>query len=120
MQSTTNAHPFSSSCGYCDTIYTFQEPFQYNYLFYLFTAPNLSSCLTKSIPDELYALPFHIQQLIMEARKEILSNTMENRAQTRLERLKLFVWQRSNGDMDNIMSVLTEFITNEELVINFS
>jgi hypothetical protein len=120
-----NTHPYSSSCGYClDNLFIEEEqPFQYNHLIHLLTAPDIKTYLsTTSITEDVYALPIHIQILISEAKEEIISNSISqkttNTAQTRLERLKTFVWQRSNGDIANLMSTLVELMSNEDLIIN--
>ncbi|KAG2206494.1 uncharacterized protein EV154DRAFT_507650 [Mucor mucedo] len=135
------SHPYNSSCGYChdhEESYIFgedsiscspvfescsvrfeQEPFRYNYLLNLMTAPDMNAYLSvASFNDDIYALPIHLQRLISEAREEILlsknKNYTEKSAQLRLERVRNLVWQRSAGDFSILMNTLVELVSDED------
>lgn len=136
-------HPYNSSCGYChhdEEVYIFgedsiscspvfescyvrlyeQEPFRYNYLLNLMTAPDMNAYLSvASFNDDIYALPIHLQRLISEAREEILlsatnKNYTEKSAQLRLERVRNLVWLRSAGDFSILMNTLVELVSDED------
>ncbi|GAA5801703.1 hypothetical protein HPULCUR_007154 [Helicostylum pulchrum] len=138
-------HPYNSSCGYChldEEHYTFgedsmsclptfetfniipshneQEPYRYNYLLNLMTAPDMNAYLSAtSFNDDIYALPIHLQRLISEAREEILlsnsnKNYKEKSAQLRLEKVRQLVWLRSDGDFSILMNTLTELVSDED------
>lgn len=136
-------HPYNSSCGYChhdEEHYIFgedsvscspvfetcnipsyeQEPYRYNYLLNLMTAPDMVAYLSSpSFNDDIYALPIHLQRLISEAREEILmsiadKNYKEKSAQLRLEKLRQLVWLRSGGDFSILMNILSELVSDED------
>lgn len=94
---------------------TEEEPYRYNYLLNLITAPDMIAYLSVAgFTDDIYALPLHLQRLICEAREELTLNTIEKSAQLRLERVRTLVWQRSDGDLYNLMNQLDQLISDEE------
>lgn len=141
MSTSTTAHPYSSCCAYCThDEYTFgedspmscspylfqppthqnhqEEPYKYNYLLNLMTAPDMIAYLSV-YNDDIYALPIHLQRLISEAREEILlsatsNNYTEKSAQLRLERVRTSVWLRSDGDFSILMNSLVELVSDED------
>jgi hypothetical protein len=144
----SNSHPYSASCGYChhgplahytfgedsivattnsildENYFTQEEPFRYNYLLNLMTAPDMGAYLSAaSFTDDVYALPLHLQRLISEAKEEIVLNytkqkerlaTTESPALRRLEHVRTYIWMRSDGDFANLMSAINELVTDED------
>ncbi|KAI8357289.1 hypothetical protein BD560DRAFT_406437 [Blakeslea trispora] len=123
--SSSECHPYSSSCTYCQHDNELINPFyhdkqqeeqvyRYNYLLNLMTAPDMSAYLSVVHDDDsIYALPIHLQRLISEAREEIVLNSHDKQAQLRLERLRRHLWQRSGGDMSILMVILNEIVFDE-------
>ncbi|CAO3596327.1 unnamed protein product [Absidia cylindrospora] len=109
------------------------QPFKYTYLLNLFTTPNMTSYLAEaSITDDVYALPIHLQRLLMEAKEEVVfgrttlsqggqpSTTTTTKATTnqpalkRLERVRSFCWLRSDADVSNLMSTVSELVADDD------
>ncbi|KAI8985450.1 hypothetical protein BDB01DRAFT_87862 [Pilobolus umbonatus] len=142
-----SAHPFNTACKYCHNgpleHYTFgedseecvttldeyllrvnEEPFHYNYLLNLMTTPNITDYLTAvDLTEDVYALPIHLQQLISEAKEEIVVSklvdqqgmkTTDKPALSRLETLRDYVTTRSDGDISTVINILEEIIYDED------
>ncbi|CAO3644944.1 unnamed protein product [Cunninghamella blakesleeana] len=102
------------------------QPFKYNYLLNLFSAPNMSAFLAEAtITDDLYALPIHLQRLISEAKEEVVIertklnqgeqlSTANHPALQRLERFRSYCWLRSDADTANLMSLLMEVANDDD------
>lgn len=132
------SHLYDDSCGYCaPDLYTFGddylvlpvdpvETFPYNYLVSLFTAPDMAQYLVQaSVTEDVHALPIHLQRLISEAKEEAVLERIKAKQQSdkqqselialkRLQRVRDYVWARSSGDVANLMSALTELISDED------
>ncbi|KAF7727979.1 hypothetical protein EC973_006867 [Apophysomyces ossiformis] len=148
-QHTMSNHLYSDSCCYCHhDAYTFgedasiapescrveenmntdEQPFPYNYLLNLFTAPNMGAFLAEtSFTDDVYALPIHLQRLISEAKEEVILERTKasqgilhrsNQALNRLEDVRKYVWMRSGGDVANLMAILTHIVSDEDELQN--
>ncbi|KAF1806540.1 hypothetical protein V8B55DRAFT_1457539 [Mucor lusitanicus] len=135
--SSDTSHPYSASCGYCHhdeiTHYTFgedssmtsplfintivnqpkEEPYRYNYLLNLMTAPDMSAYLSVA-NDDIYALPIHLQKLIIEAKEEIVLKHEEKPAQIRLQKVRNHIWRRADGDFAILMNMLIELVSDED------
>ncbi|KAG0169232.1 hypothetical protein DFQ30_003832 [Apophysomyces sp. BC1015] len=138
-------HQFSDSCGYChhesysfgedadscmfdENLSTNDQPFPYNYLLNLFTAPQMGAYLAEtSFTDDVYALPIHLQRLISEAKEEVIiertrarqgHGNRSNQALNRLEDVRKYVWMRSSGDVSNLMTVLIHIVSDEDELEN--
>ncbi|ORZ09194.1 hypothetical protein BCR42DRAFT_423928 [Absidia repens] len=103
------------------------QPFKYDYLLNLFTTPDMASYLSQSvITDDVYALPIHLQRLLLEAKEEVvLARTRLNHdgqslspanhpALERLERVRSFCWLRSDADIANLMSSVVELVADDD------
>ncbi|ORZ13613.1 hypothetical protein BCR42DRAFT_418721 [Absidia repens] len=105
------------------------QPFKYTYLLNLFTTPNMTSYLAEaSITDDVYALPIHLQRLLMEAKEEVVfglttlsqesqpstTTTTNQPALKRLERVRSFCWLRSDADVSNLMSTVSELVADDD------
>jgi hypothetical protein len=125
---TNKQHPYNASCGYCQhDDYTYGEdaiefiypttsslePFRYNYLLNLMTAPDMSAYLSVD-HDDIFNLPIHLQRLIIEAKEEIVLKNTDKPAQQRLERVRNHIWQRSDGDFSILMNTLIELVSDED------
>ncbi|KAI9468905.1 MAG: hypothetical protein EXX96DRAFT_589668 [Benjaminiella poitrasii] len=91
-------------------------PYRYIYLLHLMTAPDLRAYLSSSaiVNDDLYALPIHLQRLIMEAREELVLLNSDRSALERLERIRTYIWKKSSSDFSCLMTTLTELVSDEE------
>ncbi|CAO3600194.1 unnamed protein product [Absidia cylindrospora] len=103
------------------------QPFKYDYLLNLFTTPDMASYLSQSVvTDDVYALPIHLQRLLLEAKEEVvLARTRLNHdgqplspanhpALERLERVRSFCWLRSDADIANLMSSVVELVADDD------
>lgn len=107
---------------------TSDQPFPFQYLINLFTAPDMSAYLADNrITEDVDMLPIHWQKLISEAKEEVVFERTkarqglpggQRRAIDRLERLKVYVWSRAAGDVSNVMSILTELVSNDDELDN--
>ncbi|KAI8393439.1 uncharacterized protein BYT42DRAFT_551041 [Radiomyces spectabilis] len=147
--STPNDHLYSDCCGYCHhDIFNYpygedscpfynvyqpkpliEEPFHYNYLLNLFTAPDMKAYLMGTgFSEDVYALPIHLQRLISEAKEEVvIESTKANQviasqpsftALSQLERVRNFVWMCSDGDVANLMQCIIQLISDEDELEN--
>lgn len=105
------------------------EPFPYNYLVSLFTAPDMAKHLAEAtITEDVYALPIHLQRLISEAKEEVVIERIRSKeeqqqeqhhpALSRLERVRQYVWMRSSGDVASLMTALVELLSDEDELEN--
>ncbi|KAI7887307.1 hypothetical protein K492DRAFT_179120 [Lichtheimia hyalospora FSU 10163] len=133
---------YSTSCGYCgheglmpiiqqDT-FEVRSPvdglFQYNYLLNVFTTPDMAKYLAEAeMTEDVHALPIHLQRLLSEVKEEVVlkrSNKEQNdhqqpsMAMIRLERVRNYVWIQSGGDVANLISALTELMSDEDELEN--
>lgn len=105
--------------------------FQYNYLLNVFTTPDMAKYLAEAeITEDVYALPIHLQRLLSEVKEEVVlkrSNKehiehqhqqQPSMAMIRLERVRNYVWIQSGGDVANLMSALTELMSDEDELEN--
>ncbi|KAI8342629.1 hypothetical protein BC941DRAFT_413342 [Chlamydoabsidia padenii] len=97
------------------------QPFKYTYLLNLFTTPNMTTYLAEAaITDDVYALPIHLQRLLMEAKEEVvfgraqLTQDKTCPALNRLERVRSFCWLRSDADVANLMSSVVELVADDD------
>lgn len=98
------------------------QPFKYTYLLNLFTTPNMTSYLAEAaITDDVYALPIHLQRLLMEAKEEVVFGQAKltpdkatHPALDRLERVRSFCWLRSDADVANLMSSVVELVADDD------
>ncbi|KAG0189417.1 hypothetical protein DFQ28_003466 [Apophysomyces sp. BC1034] len=111
-----------------ENLSTNDQPFPYNYLLNLFTAPQMGAYLAEtSFTDDVYALPIHLQRLISEAKEEVIiertrarqgHGNRSNQALNRLEDVRKYVWMRSSGDVSNLMTVLIHIVSDEDELEN--
>ncbi|CEP14777.1 hypothetical protein [Parasitella parasitica] len=90
-----------------------EEPYRYNYLLNLMTAPDMSAYLSVA-NDDIYVLPIHLQKLIIEAKEEITLSHVEKPAQMRLQKVRNHIWRRSDGDFAILMNLLIELVSDED------
>ncbi|OAD02177.1 hypothetical protein MUCCIDRAFT_156452 [Mucor lusitanicus CBS 277.49] len=90
-----------------------EEPYRYNYLLNLMTAPDMSAYLSVA-NDDIYALPIHLQKLIIEAKEEIVLKHEEKPAQIRLQKVRNHIWRRADGDFAILMNMLIELVSDED------
>lgn len=143
--STNEPHLYSTSCGYCihqELLPTIQQEhfevrppveeglFQYNYLLNVFTTPDMAKYLAEAeITEDVHALPIHLQRLLSEVKEEVVLERIHKEqneqlqqqpsmAMIRLERVRNYVWIQSGGDIANLMSALTELMSDEDELEN--
>lgn len=103
--------------------------FQYNYLLNVFTTPDMAKYLAEAeITEDVYALPIHLQRLLSEVKEEVVLKRINKEhieqqqqpsmAMVRLERVRNYVWIQSGGDVANLMSALTELMSDEDELEN--
>ncbi|KAI7898390.1 uncharacterized protein BX663DRAFT_525134 [Cokeromyces recurvatus] len=91
-------------------------PHRYIYFLHLMSSPDLSAYLSSSdiVYDDIYDLPIHLQRLVMEAKEELMLLNNERSALERLERIRTYIWKRSNHDFSNLMTTLNELVSDDD------
>ncbi|ORX62233.1 hypothetical protein DM01DRAFT_1331685 [Hesseltinella vesiculosa] len=133
--STSQPHMHHSLCNFCphdDALHGNHDafmihepepmgPFQYTYLLNLCLTPNMDAYLAEApFSDDVYALPIHLQRLLMEAKEEVVLERTRGQAETthpaleRLKRVRGFCWLRSDADVANLMSTLVELVADDD------
>ncbi|KAI8071822.1 hypothetical protein BC940DRAFT_317018 [Gongronella butleri] len=117
----------------------FLVQFQYTYMLNLLVTPDMEAYLAETaFSDDVYALPIHLQRLLVEAKEEVVldkrtkgdrcknpepsttSSTptatamAEHPALERLKRVRAFCWLRSDADIANLMSTLVELVADDD------